>query len=70
MAFDKLEYNRQYVKDNRDQIRLSVSKTDKEAFDRMIADIGVKQTPYIIALVNADAKARGLEPPFKTRKEM
>ena len=67
MAFDKLEYGRKYVKDNRDQIRISVSKIEKEAFDDMVECIGVLQTPYIKALVNDDAKRRGMTPPFKER---
>lgn len=62
--FNKREYDKQYIKNNYEQIRLSVRKEDKASFDAFCTKIGVKPTQYITNLINADAIARGYDPIF------
>lgn len=62
--FNKKEYDKQFIKDNYDQIRLSVRKESKVEFTAYCAKIGVKPTPYITKLINDDAIRRGYNPIF------
>lgn len=62
--FNKKEYDKQFIKDNYDQIRLSVRKESKVEFAAYCTKIGVKPTPYITKLINDDAIRRGYPPIF------
>ena len=65
--FNKKEYDVEFLRKHYARIALSVRKEQKAAFDAYCTKIGVKPTAYILDLVNADAAARGEEPPFKRR---
>lgn len=65
--FNKNKYNKQYIKDNMKQIKLSVKLEEYDAFIAHCTNIGINRSAYLKKLVNEDAIKRGMPLVFQGR---
>lgn len=57
--YNKIEYNKQYIKDNVKRVVLNMSKDEYAEFEAHCTKIGMQKATYLKMLVDNDAISKG-----------